>query len=266
MVGYQGGKRRCADVIADVILSHRPQHVYDLGAGSGAVTLALVRRGFHPSKITAVDAGPWGDVWAAIGEGTFDVVRLEALLREAHARPPEEVKAWVEGTLASMPYTPESFLVLQAASHGATPVWHDGMGWRRGDGLRRYCARGYWQPGPGSKETKPRGTIFAADKIVTTARNIAVALRGIQGHRALVESIALKDGAFLYCDPPYEGTSGYGYAMDWRSLLARHRPLLLSEGRPMEDATRTMDLDARKGAALHGGSLGRGSEYLSLYL
>jgi len=263
--GYQGGKRRYAARIAAEILSFAPARVYDIGVGSGAVTLALIAAGVDPARITAVDAGPCGDVWAAIGRGVFDPERLRGLLSEARARPPQDMKRWVEQELATRPYSPEVFVVMQAASFGSSPVWHDGVRWRRGDGERGYCARGHWEPGPHSKETKPRGTIFAADKIVATATQVCARARGVDGRRVRVEDLSFEPRSVVYIDPPYEGTTGYGYAMDWRSVPERHRPVLVSEGRPIEAAPRVVALDARKGGSLRGTSTGRGEEFLNVW-
>lgn len=252
MVGYQGGKRRYGALIASSILARSPSRVYDLGVGSGAVTLALLGKGFDPALITAVDAGPWGDVWAAMGAGTFDVQHLTALLHTAHDRAPIDVKRWVEEELSVLPCTPEVFVVMQAASFGASPVWHDGTRWRRGDGDRGYCARAHWTPGPGSKETKPRGTIFAHTKIIAAAEATAAVSRGLDGRRARMEEIEFAPGSVVYIDPPYDGAGGYGYAMDWPSVVARHRPTLISEARPLDGATTVLELDLRKGGSLRG--------------
>ena len=76
MCGYQGGKRRYAEYIAKRLMALGHERFYDVGAGSGAITLALVSMGVRPSQITAVDTGPWGWVWAEIGRGTFDMMYL----------------------------------------------------------------------------------------------------------------------------------------------------------------------------------------------
>ena len=53
-------------------------------------------------------------------------------------------------------------------------------------------------------------------------------------YRALTERILTTDGAFVYCDPPYRGTQGYGEFdydafLDWALEIGQKRPLLISE-------------------------------------
>lgn len=53
-------------------------------------------------------------------------------------------------------------------------------------------------------------------------------------YRALTERILMTDDAFVYCDPPYRGTQGYGEfdydaVLDWAFEVGRKRPLLISE-------------------------------------
>ena len=53
-------------------------------------------------------------------------------------------------------------------------------------------------------------------------------------YRALTERILTTDDAFVYCDPPYRGTQGYGEFdhdafLDWALEIGRKRPILISE-------------------------------------
>ena len=53
-------------------------------------------------------------------------------------------------------------------------------------------------------------------------------------YRALTERILTTDDAFVYCDPPYRGTCGYGEFdhdafLDWALEIGRKRPILISE-------------------------------------
>ena len=53
-------------------------------------------------------------------------------------------------------------------------------------------------------------------------------------YHALTERILTTDGAFVYCDPPYRGTQGYGEFdydafLDWALEIGQKRPLLISE-------------------------------------
>lgn len=53
-------------------------------------------------------------------------------------------------------------------------------------------------------------------------------------YRALTERILTTDGAFVYCDPPYRGTQGYGEFdydafLDWALEIGQKHPVLISE-------------------------------------
>ena len=53
-------------------------------------------------------------------------------------------------------------------------------------------------------------------------------------YHALTELILTTDGAFVYCDPPYRDTEGYGEFdydafLDWALEIGQKRPLLISE-------------------------------------
>lgn len=267
LCGYQGGKRRYGALIAQRILSFAPAHVYDFGTGCGAVSIALVEAGFSPHKITAVDTGPWGAVWAAIGAGVFSLDVLAALIEEVKAVSLSETKAWAEDVLAKREPTPEVFVVLQAASFGGAPVWRDEDRWRVGESGWRYVAGGLWVPGPTSPETKPRSWAISVPKLIMgVAREMVPRMRGIDGRQQRMEEVEIVAGASVYIDPPYEGVWGYGTKMDWRSVIARgHRPVIVSESKPLFGATSHVELTPRREGSFKGVNRGRHSEFLSIW-
>lgn len=268
--GYVGGKRKFAAEIAARLLAHRPGRVYDIGAGSGAVSLALLAAGLPAEALTMVEAGPWGWFWRDAAEGVLDVSRIRALLQHAVDLPPREVAAWVEQDVATQPPSSATFVVLQAASFGATPVWWDGTGWRLGERhiVRAYRARSHWEPGAGSTETKPRGTIFTPMRVADLVEQASKAVRGATVVCGRAEDLPpLEDSALAYIDPPYEGTSGYGATMDVPEVLRRLAgSAYVSEGRPLPGATLTVQLSGhRKGASLNGKGNASKSEWLSFF-
>jgi hypothetical protein len=265
MTGYQGGKRRYALAIATRLIEFGHPRFYDLGAGSGAITLALISLGVSPTAITAVDSGPWGWVWESIGKGSFDVMYLRDLLAKAMSMPPRDVRAWVESTILQEAPSPEIFVILQAASFGSAPLWRDESGWRVGETGWRYCARGFWEPPPGSPETKARGTIFSPNKIIENAERAALACLGLDGRQCRAEDLSIDDNSVVYIDPPYEGVWGYGTKMDWRRIVESHRPVVVSEGVHLVDATHAVELASRKEGAFKGKNRGRPSEWLNIW-
>ena len=68
-------------------------------------------------------------------------------------------------------------------------------------------------------------------------------------YRALTDRILTTDGAFIYCDPPYRGTGGYGEFdhdafLDWALAIGQKRPILISEYRI--DHAGFIEVDAKK--------------------
>ena len=268
--GYAGSKSKFADVIAAILLRSSPQRVYDICCATGSVSMALVDAGLSPDRITMVDAGPWGWFWSQVGAGTFDLPAFRALMTTMPADP-KKVAAWVEQDVATMPPIAISFLVLQAASHGATPVWHDGSGWRRGEGNRRYKARGFWSPPPGSKEKNPRGTIFRPEELVPRVEEIVVKMRGVNARCADAATVDVDDAAStaVYCDPQYEGITSYGATIDWNAVLVKRlhaAPLFISEGRALVGADDAVCVYTRKRGGLNGDGAKEGAdEWLSTW-
>jgi hypothetical protein len=255
-VGYTGGKRRFAAPIADRLLAHKPERIFDLGCGSGAVTMELLNRGFPLENLVMVDAGPWGWFWKAVADGTLDIMRVRSFFDVILKMDPRHVANFVESDVATLPPTAETFLVLQAAAFGSTPVWWDGNRWRRGEGNRGFQARGFWEPGPKSKETKPRGTIFTPEKILRRTEEAARRMRGIKAVHGKAEDLALMPPGVVYIDPPYANFSGYGEIMDLNRVLQGAKiPVYISEGVRLVGSVEAWLLDGgRKGAALNGKS------------
>jgi len=249
--GYKGGKRRWAWEIATHLLASDPAHIYDVGAGSASVSLALLSLGFPASRLCLVEAGPWGAFWKAAVDGTLDVEKIERLLLRDIPDDPREVRRWVEQEVANT-YSPETFLVMQSAAYGSIPVWHDGDGWIRGDAGRSkgYSARGYWEPGPSSKETKPRGTIFTPDKIIERVKSAVSALRGATVIHGVAERVEYRSGV-VYIDPDYVGTSGYEFSMDVEAVRQKAKgPVFCSEQTVRGKPDRIHILGRRKEGAL----------------
>ena len=211
-----------------------------------------------------VDAGPWGWFWRDVGSGQFDFAEF-ARLWGTMPSDAKLVARWVHDEIVPLPPTSVSFIILQAASFGSTPVWWDGTKWRRGEGNRRYKARSYWEPKPGSKETKPRGTIFRPEDIPKRIESLLHRAHGVRGVAGRAEDTVI-DADVIYIDPPYGGTSGYGCDIAWRSIVSSaSSPVLVSEAVAFDDATEAVELVSRKGASLNGKSKAVFNEWLNVY-
>lgn len=267
--GYVGGKRRIAPAIVELILRGCPERVVDVGCGSGAVTLELLNKGYPARCIKMVDSGPWGAFWSAASLGDLDVDLIGSMMSDVWHREPCSVADYVYD-VACDGFSPEVFLLLQAASYGSTPVWHDGEAWRRGrpSANRAYKARGYWSPGPSSAETKPRGTIFKPMEIASMVRAVAEAVsNGVIVEHAPAESVLIEPGSAVYVDPPYAGASGYQHSMMYEKVVAAAQgcDVYVSESRRTKGATESFLMSSRKRASLNGASGKSGEEWVNYY-
>ena len=250
--GYQGGKRKHAEQIADLIISYQKENIYDCCSGSGAVTIALISKGIDPASITMVEAGPWALFWKAISNKTLDIDLLKKWLIEDPV-PPEMVGQWLLKDIATREPSAEVFLVLQAGSYGGTPVWWDGEKWRRGSykTKRLYKPRSYWTPKPESKETKPRGTIFRPDKIIKLCEMYLDKYTGLSVINDKVENIKWweTEDCLIYIDPDYGDASSYGWSVEIERFIEETpRPLLISEQIKIDGADRYIDVGKRRSA------------------
>jgi len=266
--GYMGSKRRCAPAIVDRLLSHDPPLIYDVGCGSGAITLELLSRGYPAKQIMCIESGPWGAFWLAVTLGELKLDVVNDYFTKIDQMPLHEVKYWVENVVAKQSPTPENFLVMQSASIGAVATWHTDSGWVQPRNPT-YTARPVWVPPTGSREKSPRGTVFTPLKIVERVQAIAKAGYGLRVIHGRVEECSFFEPGVIYIDPPYSSfnTSGYRDSMDVRGTITRAcGPVYVSEGSALEGTIEAWALAGRKGAAINGKDRsGRGEEWLNRF-
>lgn len=249
-VTYQGGKQRLAGAILDVmgVKEARGGTVfYDLCCGSGAVTVELLNRGWAADAIVMVDIGPWGSFWKALGAGTFDMGRFEALVRSMPAEV-GDIQAWLVAQAAQpvredeVPYL---FPILQAGAFGSKAVWTEGSRWRT-PGFRSY-----WLPTATSSRRSPVNPMMPMPE--TLLERVAALVPRALGLRALRASVETTPwdtawGGLVYLDPPYAGTTTYGGGFD---ILAFARscpfPTWVSEGRALTPGAVGLAMGRRKG-------------------
>jgi len=244
-----GGKRRWAREIVGWLLANGPDVVYDLCCGSGAILTALASRGVPPSRIVAVDAGPWGSFWEAIGTGTFDLDRLAQILKDEWPVTISKSDEWLRTVVArrfAESGGPEEFLILQANSWGGLPVWVEGG--QVVCGGRPYSSCNRRQEFEWSRRSK----------LHALAKACVDRLLGLSARRVDVTVVEdWIDGAAespaCYMDPPYQDTSGYSVAFDVEALIPRlPRPLFVSEQREIPGADRAVVLGSRQAGSISG--------------
>ncbi len=268
---YQGGKQRVAAQVVDNLLDAASGHksrFYDLCCGSGAVSIELVNRGVHPSRITMLDLSSWGSFWSAVGSGTFNMDVFNQLLSKLPSDK-REIKAHMSAlsTLPVCEYEVELYPVLQACAFGGKQIWRDGERWANA------FFRDYWEPTATSIRRSPANPIQPSPPELS--RRVDALVNGMRGVTCLKTDISailsnrLPTDAVVYVDPPYQGTTGYAFGFDVVAFAARFRevsgaPLFVSEGVPLTDNALMLTFNGAKGG-ISGTKKGKHQEWLSRF-
>jgi len=218
-VTYQGGKTRIADAIADLLLGELGcRDVFDLCCGCGAVSLALVRKGLDPRRLTMVDVGPWGRFWEMVGAESFDTICLREFA-DVLPKDPRQIRMALEAISkadASDRFSIYTFLLLQAGSFGGKPVSADGKKWVV------HGFRDYWEPTATSSRRSPVNPMMPMpETLVARVEEIVSRMRGVIGRQKSMGDVVIPRDSLVYIDPPYDGlTAGYAKERaEWRASL-----------------------------------------------
>ena len=261
-VVYQGGKTTLAKSIIDVVNPPQESHFYDLCAGSGAITLELLSRGFKPENIAMYDLGTMIRFWQAVGAGTFDLDYFKSLckpiqedLPSAHIRMLEIVSNPIADE-----FLPYAILLLQAASFGGKQVTYDNGVWKH-HGFRKYIKRlskGKEYYDPAFKPTLP-SLLNRVEKILPVAK-------GLQAYQQDIQTISFKPNSIIYLDPPYTGTTGYKYTLDiTRCIKQFSLPFYISDSVPHGATCINLSEHIQERGRLTGTATISRTEYLSIF-
>jgi hypothetical protein len=263
-VTYQGGKGRLASQIVETIGLPRDTRFYDLCCGSGAVAVEAVNAGQDASKITMVDLGPWGLFWKAIGNGSFDVGRFETLCGRLPLDP-RHIKVAIDA-LFRAPAGDDAiyvFLLLQATTVGGTAVWIENGSWKKGGGFRDY-----WLPtATSSRRSHVNPMMPMPSTILERVVVLAEKMRGVEGICGdIADAIPLIRDGVVYIDPPYQGTTTYGHAVDVVGLArALPVPCWVSEGRALTENAVCFSTGRAKGGITGDRKRAANEEWLSMF-
>ena len=283
-VSYQGGKTRIADEIADLILAERqrtfrldtpPADIFDLCCGSGAVSIALVKKGIAPNFITMVDQGPWGRFWHEVGCGTFDMDYFRQIA-DAIPKNPWAIRSYMEST-AMRPVQEDrlvyDFLLLQAAAFGSKPIsiktWEDG--WQIPAKWETPGFRDFWEPTKTSKRRSHVNPMMPMPGTIAERMAVIVkAMKGVKGKQDDAKHVTATPGATVYVDPPYGLTEGYGrYFFDphgrAKELAANGRTVLVSERKPLKGGEAILISGPRTKGGISGRRAASHPEYVTIF-
>lgn len=268
---YQGGKQRVAPQIVDLLLGAAPQsdgRFYDLCCGSGAISIELINRGVDPSQIVMLDVSSWGAFWTAVGAGTFSMAVFDRFLADLPGDK-RDLKRHMSA-LSSQPigdHEAELYPVLQACSFGGKQIWRDGQRWANA------CFRDHWEPTANSVRRSPANPMQPGpEELRRRVEKIVEKMKGVKCIKRDIRTISqseLDENSVIYIDPPYKGTTGYGYQFDINSLIidlqsVRDARIFVSEGAPMNEGSILLRASGAKGG-ISGTRKGRHEEWLSQF-
>jgi site-specific DNA-adenine methylase len=268
---YQGGKQRIAKDIVDII--YRDNKItdetkfYDLCCGSGAVSIEMVKRGFNPCNIIMVDKSPWGLFWRKIGNGEFstevfrfyiddipkDITKIKPFVSQLLKEPAND------GLFDNMIY---KFLILQACAFGSSATWVEDNEWKKAGGLRNY-----WLPTETSNRKSPVNPMMPMpETLYERVCEISFHMESVEGYYSDIMDINIEDNSIIYIDPPYEGTTHYGYSLDYLSFINRHKKnkIYLSEGKQLTDRAILIS-EGRKKGGINGERKSENQEWLNVF-
>lgn len=240
-VTYQGGKTRLAGKILDIIQPSGP--FLDLCCGSGAITIELLNRKYS-YPITMVDNGPWGLVWQAVCEGTFNMRGFRELVNGM----PEP--ALIQGYLKELAAKPVSdpalhYLILQAGSFGGKALWIRDGKWRN------TSFRSYWMPTATSNRRSHVNPMMPMPATLLERMEVlcdVLPARGVVARHMDVREMDIYPTDTVYIDPPYSGTTGYEDTFDVVEFARKQLcEVWVSEGRPLGLSTHLVSEGRAKG-------------------
>jgi len=224
---YQGSKGRFADEI--VALFPKAENFVDLFFGGGAVTHAAMLSGKFENFI-ANDLHKTPQAWNRCAEGDIgDLFRFVGR---------EEFKET------------DDMLVKMVWSFGASCKTY-----LSDDPVRLSIARAIMDSDPIERKGailellrllgKDPANIYASKHTAATHFNLLKRLAAIKGlpkvacHNLDYREVVIPENSVVYCDPPYEGTEGYGNKFDhtafWEWVRTREFPVFVSERSAPED-------------------------------
>lgn len=265
-VTYQGAKGRLAAEIVTHMGIPEDAMFYDLCCASGAITLAAVDAGHAPDRVVMVEQGPWGLFWRSIGDGTFDLHTFRHYCQSIPADP-RGVKAVVEAMykVPAGDHAAYRYLLLQAAAIGGKSISLERGLWVRGSGFRDY-----WLPTATSSRRSPVNPMMPMpNTIYTRVEEIVTKMRGVQGVHSDATDVIIQGSAVIYIDPPYAGTTGYGYTIDAvkvaRRIAEQGHVVWVSEGKPLSDEAICLSKGRAKGGITGGRKCAANEEWLSCF-
>lgn len=240
---YQGGKQRLAKQIVDIIFEQNEINentkFYDLCCGSGAITLELINRGVHPNNITMVDCGVYGRFWQSVANDEFS---LETFKMELNKLPSvENIQSYLQdlsNQKVDYDLIEYHYLMLQSGSFGSKQLWQENDKWKNNS------FRSYWLPTATSNRKSPVNPMMPMPStLYERVENIVEVMGGcVTAWNEDISKIQFHfdENTIIYIDPPYKGTTGYGFEFDYETFILNnfnYAKIYVSEGKKLEGSS-----------------------------
>lgn len=205
-----------------------------------------------------LDQSPWGLFWKMVGEGAFSLLSFRSVIDSI----PSDVSLIQEFVkeLSGQPANDDIYvyLILQAASFGGKAIWIKDNKWQN------TSFRSYWLPTATSNRRSPVNPMMPMPE--TLYLRVAEICDKMLGVKGLYQDIReyLPDNGTIYIDPPYRGTTGYGFNFDLMEYCKKLKiSCYVSEGYAITEQSYLISGSRGKGG-ISGERVNKNKEWLCL--
>ena len=241
---------------------------YDLCCGSGAITIELINRGVKPNNIIMLDKSSWGAFWQNIGNGNFDIDKFYNYSQKV-PREKEKIQNYILELSKQKVDEDECYvyLLLQASSFGGKQIWNENGEWKN------TFFRSYWKPTETSKRRSPvnpmQPMIEELENRIKTISEKCIGINCIHDDIYSVLNMVDNENSVVYIDPPYSGTTRYGFNFNLSDFLSELfnntlSPILVSEKESISEESVRLNFNGAKGG-ISGNKKGKNEEWLNIY-
>ena len=198
-----------------------------------------------------LDASSWGTFWKAIGEGDFNLAVFEEELNRI-PKDKQQIKAYMSA-LANKTFEGDEryiYPILQSCSFGGKQIWLSNGKWSNA------FFRDYWEPTASSIRKSPANPMQPSpETLYKRVRELVNCCKGVTCLKSNIMDFAdrkISGQSVVYVDPPYQGTTSYGFDFDLKEFIASFKeandaPLFVSEGIPLADNSEELIFGGAKG-------------------
>lgn len=240
-ITYQGGKKRIAEKIVDIIEFEEGGYFKkgsvfnDFCSGSGAITLEVFNRYGKDVNINMYDVAPMIDFYKMCLGGTFCLDKFKS---EIDSIPKDKslIRDYLK-ELNKSDFTIYKYLILQSGSFGGKQISFEIF--ENNYKFKNNTFRNYWMPTETSNRRSPVNPMMPMpETLYDNVSKVVVGLKSatnIKTHKVdLNVNLKYEDG-INYIDPPYEDTSKYSTTINNEIFYKKFEKIYISEYKKLSD-------------------------------